>query len=57
MAVASMVTRAKDAGLRVRGGVQCAFGCRSEGCIDPNAVLAMVDRQLEMGVDELALAD
>ena len=56
-AVASMVARAKDAGLRVRGGVQCAFGCRSEGRIDPDAVLAMVERQLKTGVDELALAD
>jgi len=56
-AVASMVRLAKEENLRVRGGVQCAFGCRSEGHIDPKAVLAMVEAQLESGVDELALAD
>ena len=52
-----MVKQAKQEGLRVRGGLQCAFGCRSEGRIDPDAVVAMVETQLAQGVDELALAD
>ncbi len=53
----SMIHKAKREGLVVRGGVQCAFGCRSEGLIDPNAVVEMVQRLLDSGVDELALAD
>lgn len=51
------VHRAKEAGLTVRGGVQCAFGCRYEGPIDSGSVLEMVEAQLALGVDELALAD
>jgi hydroxymethylglutaryl-CoA lyase len=51
------VKKAKAAGLRVRGGLQCAFGCRYEGRIDREAVLAMVESQLALGVDEVALAD
>ena len=31
------VKKAKDAGLTVRGGLQCVFGCRYEGRIDPDA--------------------
>jgi len=57
VAFASMVKMATEAGLRVRGGVQCAFGCRSEGRIEPDAVVAMVEAQLAAGVDEIALAD
>ncbi len=54
---ARTVKTAKDAGLTVRGGLQCVFGCRYEGRIDPSAVLSMVERHLALGVDELALAD
>jgi hydroxymethylglutaryl-CoA lyase len=52
-----MVRTAKDAGLVVRGGLQCAFGCRFEGAIDPNVVLDLVKRHLDLDIDELALAD
>lgn len=51
------VRKAKEAGLMVRGGLQCVFGCRYEGRIDPGAVLGMVERHIALGVDELALAD
>lgn len=51
------VQKAKSAGLKVRGGLQCAFGCRYEGRIDPDAVVRMAESHLEVGVDELALAD
>jgi len=51
------VAKAKDAGLKVRGGLQCAFGCRYEGRIDPDAVVRMVEGHLATGIDELALAD
>jgi hydroxymethylglutaryl-CoA lyase len=51
------VKKAKAAGLTVRGGLQCVFGCRYEGRVAPEAVLRMVERHLELGVDEIALAD
>ena len=54
---AEMVRTAKDAGLTVRGGLQCAFGCRFEGAIDPDVVLDLVKRHLDLEIDELALAD
>jgi hydroxymethylglutaryl-CoA lyase len=54
---ADMVRTAKAAGLTVRGGLQCAFGCRFEGRIDPSLVLDLVRRHLDLGIDELALAD
>ncbi|MBJ93937.1 MAG: hydroxymethylglutaryl-CoA lyase [Rickettsiales bacterium] len=54
---AENVMRAQQAGLTVRGGVQCAFGCRYEGPITAATVLEMVEAQLALGVDEIALAD
>ncbi|MCU0234702.1 MAG: hydroxymethylglutaryl-CoA lyase [Thermoanaerobaculales bacterium] len=54
---AEMVRTAKEAGLTVRGGLQCAFGCRFEGAIDRGLVLDLAKRHLDLGVDELALAD
>jgi hydroxymethylglutaryl-CoA lyase len=52
-----MVSTAREAGMVVRGGIQCAFGCRYEGRIDPDVVLDLVRHHLDTGVDELALAD
>jgi len=54
---AEMVQTAKAEGLTVRGGLQCAFGCRFEGAIDRGLVLDLAKRHLDLGVDELALAD
>ncbi len=54
---ADMVALAKRNGLKVRGGIQCAFGCRYEGNIHQNHVLEMVDAHLAEGIDEIALAD
>lgn len=54
---AEMVRTAKEAGLTVRGGLQCVFGCRFEGAIDPEVVLDLVKRHLDLEIDELALAD
>ncbi len=56
-AFGKMVQLAKSNGIKVRGGIQCAFGCRYEGRIDPDHVLDMVDHHLDKGIDELALAD
>ncbi len=54
---AAMIKAGKDAGLKIRGGVQCAFGCRFEGKVDQDVVLDLVKEQLDQGVDEIALAD
>ena len=53
----SMVQLAQREKITVRGGIQCAFGCRYEGKIDTQQVLDLVDHHLDLGVDELALAD
>lgn len=54
---AETVRTAKEAGLTVRGGLQCAFGCRFEGWIDPDRVVDLAKSHLDLDVDELALAD
>ena len=54
---ADMVKVGKENGLTIRGGLQCVFGCRFEGKIDPNVVLDLVKEQLDLGIDEIALAD
>ncbi len=52
-----MVSRAKNAKILVRSGLQSAFGCRYEGQIDQQRVLDLVKQHLDLGIDELALAD
>ena len=52
-----MVGIGKQNGLIVRGGIQCAFGCRYEGSIDPNIIMDMLKEQLDLGIDEIELAD
>ena len=52
-----MLRVAKEANLTVRGGIQCAFGCRYEGRISENVVLDLTKQHLDWGVDEIALAD
>jgi hydroxymethylglutaryl-CoA lyase len=54
---AEMVRAGKARGLTIRGGLQCVFGCRFEGAIDPQVVIDIVREQLDLGVDEIALAD
>ena len=54
---AEMVRIGKEHGLTIRGGLQCVFGCRFEGSIDPVSVLDIIKEQLDIGIDEVALAD
>jgi hydroxymethylglutaryl-CoA lyase len=54
---AEMVQVGKDHNLKIRGELQCVFGCRFEGRIDPKVVIEIVKEQLDMGIDEIALAD
>jgi hydroxymethylglutaryl-CoA lyase len=54
---APVVARAKAEGLHVRGTVSCALGCPYEGEIAPSAVRDVATRLLDLGVDELSIAD
>ena len=53
----AMVKKARDHGMKVRAGVQVAFGCAYEGKIEQSKVVSMSRRFLAMGIDELSLAD
>jgi hydroxymethylglutaryl-CoA lyase len=52
-----MTRIALEAGLAVRGGIQCAFGCRYEGHIAEAVVIELVKHHLGCGIHEIALAD
>jgi isopropylmalate/homocitrate/citramalate synthase len=54
---ASVIARAKHAGIRVRASVSTAFGCPFEGAVAPAAVVAVAQRLLDLGTDELSIAD
>lgn len=54
---AEQVVLAQSAGVRVRAGIQCAFGCVYEGTVLASTVLDIVRYFLDLGVDELSLAD
>jgi len=54
--LAEMVALAREYGMRVRGGIQCAFGYYV-GDVTQDLVLDLVREQLALGVDSLALAD
>ena len=56
-AVARMTREAVQAGLAVRGGLQCVFGCVYEGAIDPDRVLVAAEKLAAAGVRSLNLAD
>jgi len=56
-AAVALVGVAARSGLRVRAGVQSAFGCASEGRVDPARVLAAVGRLVAAGAAEINLAD
>ena len=52
-----MLSIASKKGNTVRGGIQCAFGCRYEGKINEAVIYDLVKFYLDCGVQELALAD
>ena len=52
-----VVKGAHGAGLAVRGYVSAAFWCAFEGKILPEAVIGVVERLLEIGVDEVSISD
>jgi hydroxymethylglutaryl-CoA lyase len=52
-----MYAYARSFDMVVRGGIQCAFGYQSPDDVQPEVVLDLARQHLELGVDELALAD
>ena len=59
-ALASMTTLIDDAlkaGMDVRGGLQCVFGCVYEGRISEGTVLRAAEKMVAAGVKEINLAD
>jgi hydroxymethylglutaryl-CoA lyase len=56
-AMAGLIRAAVQAGLAVRGGLQCVFGCVEEGAIDPGRVLAAAEKMAAAGARAINLAD
>jgi len=52
-----VIDRAKREGMRVRASVSTAFGCPFEGAVTPAAVVALAQRLLDAGADDLSIAD
>lgn len=52
-----VLARAKPAGLWIRGYVSVAFGCPYSGPVLPEAGIAVALRLLELGCDEICIAD
>jgi len=52
-----LVRYALGSGLKVRVGLQCAFGCVYEGSISEEAVLSAAEKMLQAGAEEINLAD
>ena len=52
-----LIRNARSQGLKVRAGLQSAFGCVYEGSISESAVLAAAEKMMSAGVDEINLAD
>lgn len=48
---------ARQAGMTVRGGIQCAFGYMHAGDVEPGLAVRIARLFLDLGVDELTLAD
>lgn len=54
---ADVTTRARAAGLRVRGYLSTAFGCPFEGEVPVSRVVELTERLLVLGVYEVAVSD
>jgi hydroxymethylglutaryl-CoA lyase len=53
----AMYVRARQYGMVVRGGIQCAFGYQRADDVKPEMVIKIARHHLDLGVDQLALAD
>jgi len=54
---ARVIARAKTHGIWVRASISTAFGCPFEGAVPVDAVVALAQRLLDAGADELSIAD
>jgi isopropylmalate/homocitrate/citramalate synthase len=52
-----IVARAREDGIRSSVTISVAFGCLFEGPVDPDRVVALAERVVTAGPDELVLAD
>ncbi len=52
-----VVQPARDAGLKVRAYLSTAFGCPYEGDVDPEVVVALIDKLAAMGVFQISIGD
>jgi hydroxymethylglutaryl-CoA lyase len=52
-----VVADARQRGFWIRGYVSVAFGCPYSGVVDARAVVSVAERLLELGCDEVCLAD
>lgn len=57
VAMADLIARANRAGLTVRAGLQCAFGCVYEGTVATADVLNAAEKLAHAGAHEINLAD
>ncbi|WP_022851512.1 hydroxymethylglutaryl-CoA lyase [Limisalsivibrio acetivorans] len=55
--ITDMIKEAVSAGIRVRAGIQAAFGCYYEGRVDEERVYTLTEKYLEAGADEIGLSD
>src|SRR5438552_4476494 len=53
----TVVARAMEEKIRVRGYVSTAFGCPYEGAVSPEAVREVVHKLLDLPVDEISIGD
>src|SRR5437867_5977969 len=53
----TVVSRAREEKVRVRGYVSTAFGCPYEGPVSPEAVREVVHKLLDLPVDEISIGD
>jgi hydroxymethylglutaryl-CoA lyase len=54
---AEVATRAKQAGLRLKGAISTCFGCPYEGDVDPAVLVRIAAALADMGVDEVGISD
>jgi hydroxymethylglutaryl-CoA lyase len=48
---------AEQDGIRIRGSISCSFGCPYQGSVTPTQVAEVVKRMMELGCDEIDIAD
>lgn len=54
---APVVVAAKQKGIKVRGVISCTVGCPYEGEIDPSRVAYVTKRMVEIGAEQIGIAD